>query len=733
MKTKAKQPLLTTTPGKLRWQHPDEVAQAIAELKALGYSELSPVQTPLLGCVQMLAFASTKHKAYAILHDEAQSVWVDFFSVELKRAPTCFAATNAEAPLIGVVAQRPTYFISHQLPKVSATVLHKEFLARRPKKEWAVPSLKDLPAAYQIVCEADFNWQKQHLKGKTSEAVMQRVVDAAYKRAWEVQRRNPVGELLLLLRDMRAPDRPRPPVSLTDAAMRGDIEAMKLFLEAGADINEESGYISPLAAAALRGQLDAVNFLLERGADPAKGSFAALSAIAKAARGGYYEIVERLLAAGVPEEQRIAALEQAKREKQEAIVRLLEGRPVPAKLRAKGRAEPREPSFGEMMAEMTLLMGREPESQPLVGKAREEAAARAFELLRLPEVRAAVNVAHKGYGTYLDLAVQTELAPLVQAVIEAGSSAKTISEALITAAERGARELVELLLKAGADPKYEAGPGYTALLAAAQRGDLEIVRRLIEAGADPRARTEGGETPMTAATGPYQKQIREILKQAARAETQRTGTAISTRGKLRKDFVTARGADQFKKAIGHPDWSLVFIEAHPRDVAEAFAKLHPEARWYADTAQARLTAKPPVVMIFRLRGHAWTILLRTVGWLRMEDLDAVLADARLLSAALETRALAYMSEHISGCEGYELFEKGSSIESAEWMGKVEFKSTWRKKPKFGDDFPEPTFSELGIYLPECWIDHDGYETKLVLGGIGAQAVERLDCFELKPA
>jgi len=47
------------------------------------------------------------------------------------------------------------------------------------------------------------------------------------------------------------------------------------------------------------------------------------------------------------------------------------------------------------------------------------------------------------------------------------------------------------------------------------------------------------------------------------------------------------------------------------------------------------------------------------------------------------------------------------------------------------NFPDPAFSDLGIYLPECWMDHDGYEARLILGGIPASSVERLDCFELK--
>jgi len=270
-------------------------------------------------------------------------------------------------------------------------------------------------------------------------------------------------------------------------------------------------------------------------------------------------------------------------------------------------------------------------------------------------------------------------------------------------------------------------------MGAAEWGDLEIVRCLLAAGAKPKAKTMGGETPMTAASGPYRKQIETALQQAAQSKTRRKGSSVAMKGKRKPDFDVARGVAEFQKAMGHPEWSLICIEASPEAVAREFSKTHPEAKWHVNMAQSRLAAVPPVILIFRLHGHAWTILLRTVGWLQMEDINTLPKDAQQLSAALKTRALTYMSEDTSSCEGYELFKDGKSIERADCMGDVEFKSSWRKKPKFGDDFPEPTFSELGIYLPECWMDHDGFETKLVLGGIPVEAVERLDCFELKPA
>lgn len=732
-------PALTIKTSKIRWENPEAVGHPLSELKALGYRELAPVQTKLLGFVKMLAFANLKLRTYAILHDEAQSIWVDFFSVQKTAPNDCFVATNANAPLIGCVAQRPTFFISYQLPIVSVTLLHTEFLARRPKRAWIKPTLKDLPAAYRQICEADSQWQQQHLAGKDSEEKMGEIVASAYARSNEAQRRIPTEELVLVLRELKVEEKPKLPTTLTAAAMDGDLEAMKLFLDGGSDINEKTGYPSPLAAAALKGKLEAVSFLLEHKANPGAGQFAMFSAIVNAAEHGYYEIVERLLAAGVPRDQHKAALSAAKKSKHKSIISLLQGTPVPLELRAKPANNSKSPSFKESMDELTSLMGREPDSKPLYGVERQTAGKRALELFQTKEVRAAINTIHKPhgdiygrYGSYLDLAVQTEQTALVNAALNAGSSQKVISTAMITATDRGSRELVSLLLKAGADPKHADEPGWTALLAAARNGDLELVRNLLAAGADPRPRTDGGETPMTAARGPYKNQIRELLKQAASPKLQGRGSAITTRGKPKNGLAEARGVAEFKKAMGHPEWSVAFIAEKAVAVAQAYSKLYPKALWHPDAAQTRLTAKPPCILTFQLRDHDWTILLRTVGWLGTEDITELPKDALALSKSLKTRVITYMSEDTSGCEAYEMFEQGKSIESAERMDDIKFKSVWRKKPRFGDNFPEPVFTEIGIYLPECWMDHDGFETKLALGRIAADAVKRLDCFELKP-
>lgn len=72
--------------------------------------------------------------------------------------------------------------------------------------------------------------------------------------------------------------------------------------------------------------------------------------------------------------------------------------------------------------------------------------------------------------------------------------------ALILAARNGHLEVVEALLKAGADPDHATADGRTALIMAAEGGHATVVESLLRAGADPNLATVsmGNETYGTA-------------------------------------------------------------------------------------------------------------------------------------------------------------------------------------------------------------------------------------------
>jgi ankyrin repeat protein len=71
--------------------------------------------------------------------------------------------------------------------------------------------------------------------------------------------------------------------------------------------------------------------------------------------------------------------------------------------------------------------------------------------------------------------------------------------ALIRAAEHDDVQMVDMLLRAGADPKAANEYGATALYAAAGNADSAIVEKLLAAGADANAGLVSGETPLMVA------------------------------------------------------------------------------------------------------------------------------------------------------------------------------------------------------------------------------------------
>lgn len=67
---------------------------------------------------------------------------------------------------------------------------------------------------------------------------------------------------------------------------------------------------------------------------------------------------------------------------------------------------------------------------------------------------------------------------------------------LIVAADGGCKDIVEMLLEAGADIEHRNDQGETALISAAQNGHKEIVQMLLDAGANVNQENADGETAL---------------------------------------------------------------------------------------------------------------------------------------------------------------------------------------------------------------------------------------------
>ena len=87
---------------------------------------------------------------------------------------------------------------------------------------------------------------------------------------------------------------------LSFAAWNGHIGAIRMLLDAGADVNETGGRaFSPLHFAALAGHAEVVDALLDAGADPsAEGDFSPTTPLHLAARMGHVRTIIALLNAG---------------------------------------------------------------------------------------------------------------------------------------------------------------------------------------------------------------------------------------------------------------------------------------------------------------------------------------------------------------------------------------------------------------------------------------------------
>jgi len=88
-------------------------------------------------------------------------------------------------------------------------------------------------------------------------------------------------------------------IPVHQAAKYGQIEALKLLLDKGSDINAKTPQgVTPLHLAANFGELEAVKLLLERGAEPDPKEETGMTPIMAAQGGNHQEIIKLLKAAG---------------------------------------------------------------------------------------------------------------------------------------------------------------------------------------------------------------------------------------------------------------------------------------------------------------------------------------------------------------------------------------------------------------------------------------------------
>lgn len=98
---------------------------------------------------------------------------------------------------------------------------------------------------------------------------------------------------------------------------------------------------------------------------------------------------------------------------------------------------------------------------------------------------------------------------------------------LIVAAQSGCKDIVEMLLQAGADIHHRNDQGENALICAAQEGHKEIVKMLLDSGSNINQENADGETALDLAIRLRQKKdlINLLLEYAAFAFAEAKGKA----------------------------------------------------------------------------------------------------------------------------------------------------------------------------------------------------------------
>lgn len=176
---------------------------------------------------------------------------------------------------------------------------------------------------------------------------------------------------------------------------------------------------------------------------------------------------------------------------------------------------------------------------------------------------------------------------------------------------------------------------------------------------------------------------------------------------------------------------LLFVPAPVEDVAEAFKKLHKLKTWLKDARGKTIVVSEPSYVVYRLKGHKWTI----VDSYKVNGQYPDEKDAMALSKTFKSRVLHYGNSDTASATGYDLFENGKRLEHFMCYEDVEFESNVRdiEPPEDGPDiypFVEQFMKEQDAFAPS-WSTYFGPfchepSAKIKLNILPGEIVERLD-------
>ena len=278
----------------------------------------------------------------------------------------------------------------------------------------------------------------------------------------------PLMEYLLSKKSPRIDQRERHGATALHWAVFGGEQAVRTLLEAGANPNlTDFGGETPMYWAAARKKMALADLLIEYGADVNLASERnANSAIFIAARNNKPQVVEYYLRHG-------ANLAASNKLGQTALHAAVSGRHL-------------------SMVELLLKLGVPIDSKDAEGNTAIMLTSTNYnsKIFRaLVDGGASLDIKNATGRGPLDIAIQQGWTPEVEMLLEKGATFDRAS-----AAAKCPLELMELVLRNGADPNAVNAQGSAPLHRAAKRP--ELVRLLLDKGADPNSIDDGGRSPL---------------------------------------------------------------------------------------------------------------------------------------------------------------------------------------------------------------------------------------------